>query len=125
MVSVLEALRAGRVEDVEKIDRFVLGTCRNVAHSMRRGKKRADELVRRLSAEVGEPLTPPWELVETRRIRECFYELSSRDARLLLLLYQEEASAAEAAKALDTTPGNVRVMHHRALSRLRECVERR
>ena len=28
---VLEALRAGRVADLERVDRFMLGTCRNVA----------------------------------------------------------------------------------------------
>src|SRR3989304_3487232 len=36
MMILLEALRAGRVEDLERVDRFMLGTCRNVAPSMRR-----------------------------------------------------------------------------------------
>jgi RNA polymerase sigma-70 factor (ECF subfamily) len=30
MMILLEALRAGRVEDLERVDRFMLGTCRNV-----------------------------------------------------------------------------------------------
>jgi RNA polymerase sigma-70 factor (ECF subfamily) len=124
MVIVLEALRRGRVEDPERISHFVLGTCRNVAHSLRRRKKRSEELGRRLSASWGELVTPPWELVESRRVEECYKSLSEREAKLLVLLYQEGATGAEAGEALSMTPGNVRVLHHRALARLRECVEK-
>jgi RNA polymerase sigma-70 factor (ECF subfamily) len=123
MVISLEALRSGRVEDPERIDRFILGTCRNVAHSMRRKRKRGEEIGRRLSVELGQAVTPPWELVESRRVSECLAALPAREFELLLLLYQQGASAAEAAEALETTPGNVRVLHHRALARVRECVE--
>ncbi len=85
MVIVLEALRAGRVEDLERIDRFMLGTCRNVAHSMRRREKRVAETERRLSAESARAVTPPWELVVTRRVEECFAQLPPRESRLLFL----------------------------------------
>ena len=44
MVILLQALRSGRVEDLERVDRFMLGTCRNVAHSMRRREKRNAEM---------------------------------------------------------------------------------
>jgi RNA polymerase sigma-70 factor, ECF subfamily len=122
MMVLLEALRAGRVEDLERVDRFMLGTCRNVAHSMRRGETRQVEMKRRLSTELAGVATPPWDLVESRRVEECLATLSSREARLLLLLFQEGATAAEAAASLDTTPGNVRVIQHRAIARLRDCV---
>ncbi len=122
MVVLLEALRAQRVEDLERVDRFMLGTCRNVAHGMRRGKSRNEEMRRRLSIELAEASVPPWDLVESRRVDECLAELPPRESKLLFLLYQEEASGDEAAKSLGTTPGNVRVIHHRALGRLRECV---
>lgn len=123
MVVVLEALRAGRVQDLDRIDRFMLGTCRNVAHSMRRREKRVVETERRLSAELAETVTPPWELVVTRRVEDCLAQLRPRESQLLVLLFQEGATAAEAAKTLKTTSGNVRVLHHRAISHLRECVE--
>jgi RNA polymerase sigma factor (sigma-70 family) len=45
-----------------------------------------------------------------------------RESRLLSLLFQEGATAAEAAEKLGTTAGNVRVLHHRAIARLRDCV---
>jgi RNA polymerase sigma-70 factor (ECF subfamily) len=123
MMILLEALRAGRVADLERVDRFMLGTCRNVAHSMRRGEARIEGIRRGLSSELAGAAAPPWDLVESRRVEECLAALPSRDARLLFLLFQEGATAVEAAESLGTTPGNVRVIHHRAIARLRDCVK--
>jgi RNA polymerase sigma-70 factor (ECF subfamily) len=122
MMVLIEALRAGRVEDLERVDRFMLGTCRNVAHAMRRTIARTEATERRLSVELAGASTPPWDLVGSRRVEECLATLPPRESKLLFLLYQEGSSAGEAAASLDTTPGNVRVIHHRALARLRECV---
>src|SRR6478672_5621421 len=41
LVTVITALRAGRVEDCERIDRFMLGTARNVTMKMREQDGRA------------------------------------------------------------------------------------
>jgi RNA polymerase sigma-70 factor, ECF subfamily len=122
MVVLLEALRAQRVEDLDRVDRFMLGTCRNVAHAMRRGESRTEGMRRRLTFELAGASAPPWDLVESRRVDECLAALPPRESNLLFLLYQEGASGDEAARSLGTTPGNVRVIHHRALARLRECV---
>jgi RNA polymerase sigma-70 factor (ECF subfamily) len=122
MVILLEALRAGRVADLERVDRFMLGTCRNVAHEMRRASARVEGTRRKLSLEIGDASTAPWDLVESRRVEECLSALEPRESKLLFLLYQEGATAGEAAASLGLTPGNVRVIHHRAISRLRECV---
>jgi RNA polymerase sigma-70 factor (ECF subfamily) len=122
MMVLLEALRSGKVEDFERVDRFMLGTCRNVAHSMRRRKARVEETRRQLTVELAGASTPPWDLVESRRVEECLAALPARESRLLFLLFQEGATASEAAESLGTTPGNVRVIHHRAIARLRECV---
>jgi RNA polymerase sigma-70 factor (ECF subfamily) len=123
MLIVLEALRAGRVQDLERIDRFMLGSCRNVAHSMRRSRRRQQETSQRLASELGAGVVPPWELVETRRVEDCLGRLAPRESRALQLLFQEGATAAEAASQLSTSPGNVRVIRHRAIARLRECVD--
>src|SRR5690349_19763658 len=41
LVAMIEALRAGRVEDPERFDRFVLGMCRNLAGRARYHEARA------------------------------------------------------------------------------------
>lgn len=123
MVGVLEALREGRVQDPGRIDRFVLGTCRNVAHTMRRAERRQSDARVRLAREAGPAVTPPWELLDSRAVDLCLARLAAREARVLDLLYRQEAAAAEVAERLGTTPGNVRVIRHRALAHLRACVE--
>ena len=123
MVGVLEALRAGRVQDPDRVDRFMLGTCRNVALEMHRAERRLGETRERLAREGVPAVTPPWQLVEAPAVERCLSRLPERDAHLLMLLFQQEASAAQAAEALGTTPGNVRVLRHRAIARLRACVE--
>ena len=60
---------------------------------------------------------------ESARVDRCLATLQPREWRLLLLLFQEGSTPAEAAEMLGTTAGNVRVIRHRALGRLRECVE--
>jgi RNA polymerase sigma-70 factor (ECF subfamily) len=125
MLVLLAALREGRVEDVERIDRFMLGTCRNVAHSMRRVRTRQAETARRLSSEPSGAVSPPWDGVETRRVEECLGGLAPRESQVLRLLIQEGRTATEVADALGTSAGNVRVIRHRAIVRLRECVEAR
>jgi len=122
MIVVIEALRAGRVEDLERIDRFMLGSCRNVAHSMRRDRERQGEVTRRLSFEVASAVVPPWDRVEGRRVEDCLAGLAPRESRVLQLLFQDERTAAEVASELGTTAGNVRVIRHRAIIQLRECV---
>jgi RNA polymerase sigma-70 factor (ECF subfamily) len=122
MMVLLEALRSGKVADYDRVDRFMLGTCRNVAHSMRRREARVEGTRRRLSVELSGAVTPPWDLVESRRVEECLGALPPRESKLLFLIFQEEGTAAEAAESLGTTPGNVRVILHRAIARLRNCV---
>src|SRR3954451_6435900 len=41
LLAVLEAARAGRVNEDDKLERFVLGTCRNVAARLREKAARA------------------------------------------------------------------------------------
>jgi DNA-directed RNA polymerase specialized sigma24 family protein len=42
---------------------------------------------------------------------------------VLVLSYCEERSTDEIAGLLGLSPGNVRVMRHRALARIKDCVE--
>ena len=119
---VIEALRAGRVQDLERIDRYVLGTCPNVAHAMRRSLKRREDSMRRLSAELGSAVIAPWARLEGRRVEDCLGGLAPRDSRVLQLLFQEGRTAAGAAPAPGTTAGGVRGNRRRARAALPGCV---
>jgi RNA polymerase sigma-70 factor (ECF subfamily) len=123
LLAVLVAARAGRVEDPERLDRFVLGTCRNTSKRMREIDARAapapnDELD--VPSYLGDV-----EFVDTGALVPCLAALDLRGRQVMTLTFLEERSAAEIAKALETTVGNVRVLRHRALASLRRCLDGR
>src|ERR1019366_9381584 len=50
LLAVLQALRAGNVDDPTRLDAYVLGTCRNAVMDMRRGDVRQRRLAEQSSA---------------------------------------------------------------------------
>jgi RNA polymerase sigma-70 factor (ECF subfamily) len=125
LVTVLEALRAGRVRDPEEIGSFMLGTCRLTAMNQKRGGKRRAEMLETFGHGLGgavEPLTVAG--ADLDKLRGCVERLTERDRTVVMLTFYAEEPAEEIARALETTAGNVRVLRHRAMSRLQACVEK-
>ena len=120
MLAVIEAVRAGRVEDPERIDRFMLGTCRNVAQRTRDidARARATELEELEELAVGAGSEP----LDVGALYRCLAALDARDRAVVYLSFTEERSADQISVALQTTPGNVRVLRHRAIAQLRRCM---
>ena len=128
MEVMLTSLRTGRVADPELLDRYVLGVCRNVAHTLRRSGERTAKVAQRLASEP-EPATeqapePPWAAASVDRLTLCLGALPQREQRVVQLSFSEWRSSAEIAEQLGVAPGNVRVIRHRALRKLRECMDR-
>lgn len=127
MEVTLRALRSGRVDDVERLDRYVLGVCRNVAHELRRSgqrtKQTAQRLAREPAPEMGPPPEPPWGTESLERLALCLYRLSQREQRVVQMSFYEWETSAQIAERLGVEPGNVRVVRHRALRKLRECMD--
>lgn len=122
LLGVIEACRAGRVAEADKVDRYVLGTCRNAAGRMRETEARTRPLEG--EADIAGPAGVTMEVIDRRRLTRCLAELESRAARVLMLSFQEERTAEEIAAQLAMAPGNVRVVRHRALAALRRCFDR-
>lgn len=121
LVAVLEAARADRIGDLENVHRFVLGVCRNTTLRMRERDGRAtaagDALVE-LAGAAPEPAR-----IEMRALLACLAGLEQRAREILVLSFQEDRDAQEIARVLAMTPGNVRVVRHRALASVRRCLE--
>ena len=122
LLVTLESLRAGRVREPERLASFILGTCRNVAVELRRGGRRRQALLDRylVAEDAMEPVLPP-----PVRLADCLQRLAERDRSVLVMTFYAERSADEIAGELGLAAGNVRVVRHRALGRLRECLEAR
>ena len=121
LLAVLLAARAGRIEDAEKVDRFVLGTCRNISMRMREVDTRAT-LVPDEELDVASFLESA-ELIETGALIRCMAALDMRARMVVMGSFLEERSADEMAQALETSAGNVRVLRHRAIGALRRCID--
>ena len=119
LLRVLEAARAGRVEEPDKLERFVLGTCRHLTLQMRERDGRAlpvpDEELANIPVDAPEP-------TDRGALARCVAGLDERSRRVVLLSFHEERSADEIAALLATTTGNVRVVRHRAVAALRRCL---
>ena len=121
LLAVLVAAREGRVDDPERFDRFVLGTCRNTWMRMRQVDARATPAP---SEELDvSSFLQETELVETGALVRCLAALDLRGRMVVNLSFHEDRSADEIAKLLDTTPGNVRVLRHRAIAAIRRCLD--
>jgi len=119
LLRVLEKLRAGAVRSPERIASFILGTARMVSHEIRRGSSRAEPMTE-------EPMVAP---VVTERaldraaLSAAMEELAERERAVLVATFFEGLSSKEIGAALSMSEGNVRVVRHRALGRLRNLLE--
>jgi RNA polymerase sigma-70 factor (ECF subfamily) len=118
LLGVLEAARAGRVKDPERIDRFMLGACRNQATRARETGLRAQPLQAQ-----HETAAPEIEHLDLGGLMLCLAKLDERARQVVLLSFNEERSAVEVAARLQTTAGNARVLRHRAVAALRRCLD--
>jgi RNA polymerase sigma-70 factor (ECF subfamily) len=123
LVRVLEALRAGRVENVDNLPAYVLGTCRFAAYDLRRAELRQRAIEAgsvALATDVQPPATSGSDVV---RLIGCLQHLGARESQIVRMTFMEDKSADEIAARMQLSSGNVRVLRHRALARLHECVD--
>ncbi len=127
---VVDALRAGRVDNPAAFPAFVFETARHICLQHYRSAGREGRALHRLhdngNAHIPAVPDPLAALVSEERencVREALGGLSAGDRELLRMLYHEEAETAEVASRLRVTPAAVRVRKHRALQRLGELLD--
>jgi RNA polymerase sigma-70 factor (ECF subfamily) len=123
LLIVLRAVREGRAE-AERLDGYVLVTCRNSVMDMRRTDSRQRRLAARLTSEgLPEGYEPSWAAADARRIEDCLRQLEVRERTIVLATFVQDRDADEIGRTMQLTAGNVRVIRHRAVARLQACVE--
>jgi RNA polymerase sigma-70 factor (ECF subfamily) len=122
IVRVIEQLRAGKVREPERIVSFIFGMCRMVVLEQLRGESRHASLL----AQWGEVLSVAdisvGHQLDHLRVADCMQHLPERERSVIVMSFYEERTAHDVAGMLGTTTGNVRVIRHRGLARLRDCV---
>ncbi len=122
LITALEALRAGRLREPERLASFVLGTCRMTVHNLTRGAKVKERLLARFGADLLQPAPPPQPRLDHEKLTRCVQNLRERERSVVVMTFYDEQTGADVAGFLGLSSENVRVIRHRAIRRLRECL---
>ena len=122
LMMTLERLRAGKLREPERLASFVFGMCRMVVMDQRRGAARRGALLEAygIAEEAFEPDEP--RTFERERLADCLEALSERERSVVAASFFADKQADQVGAELGLKGGNVRVIRHRALARLRECM---
>lgn len=121
LVTVLLALREGKLREADQIGSFVLGTCRTLALAQRRKSARREALLAREPVQQAAEQLP--REVDGLRLQGCLEGLAERERTIVVMTFQQDRPAEAIAEALGLSTGNVRVLRHRTLARLHACIE--
>lgn len=123
VLMTFESLRAGKVREPERLASFVLGTCRRVVADLRRGAARRQSLLERFGSELRPAATTVELPLDVDRLARCLEGLAERERSVVVLSFYTERRSHEIGVELGLSPANVRVVRHRAIARLRTCME--
>jgi RNA polymerase sigma-70 factor (ECF subfamily) len=122
LITTLEALRAGRLREPEKLASFVLGTCRMMVLDQHRGAQRKARLLEQFGADFATSVQPAIPFPERDQLVRCVQELNERERTVVVMTFYDEQTGADVASSLGISEANVRVIRHRAIHQLRKCM---
>jgi RNA polymerase sigma-70 factor (ECF subfamily) len=122
MLVTIEKLRSGSVREVDQIASFVLGVSRTMVKDQKRLEWRREKL--RESFMIPDSVAAPAgdSALDADRLELCLSRLAERERIVVLLTFYAERTAVDVATELGIKEGNVRVIRHRAVERLRTCM---
>jgi RNA polymerase sigma-70 factor (ECF subfamily) len=125
MLLAIEKLRGGAIRDADQIASFVLGVSRTMAKDWKRREWRREQLRDAFlpASMAAAPARDP--SLDIDHLETCLARLADRERMVLLLTFYAEKTGSDVGKELRLTEGNVRVIRHRAIDRLRTCMTSR
>ena len=123
LMTTIEALRARRLREADKLAHFVLGTCRMTVLDLRRGAQRKERILNRFGSDLAKavPSAPPY--LDHDRLARCVQNLRERERSVVVMSFFDEKTGADVAGFLGISETNLRVIRHRAIHELRKCME--
>lgn len=129
LLALVEAIRGARIAEPSGVGPYAIGICRNLLREGARTRGRRDGLLQRFGADlapdVGLYASSDAGFVGFERVRmdDCVSRLTTNARTVLKRAIVLDETNEEIAAALGLGEGNVRVIRHRTLKFLRECVE--
>lgn len=121
LLLTLEKLRAGGVREPERIGAFILGVARSLSRDHWSHDARAAPLDDFAAGLVAASLTPADPIVRARVV-PCVQALPEKQRAVVLLSFYAEQTSGEVADSLGLTANHVRVLRHRGVAQLRDCL---
>jgi RNA polymerase sigma-70 factor (ECF subfamily) len=112
------------VREPEQIASFVLGTARQMIVDGRRGRARRERLLEAFPLDLAPAEADEPEPLDGERLRGCLEALPERERAVLVMTFYDDRPADAVGAELGLSAGNVRVIRHRAVDRLRGCIGR-
>jgi RNA polymerase sigma-70 factor (ECF subfamily) len=125
LMLVLDKLRAGEVREPDQIASFVFGTARQLVIDFRRSSGRRTRLLDTFVVDLEPAGESAAHTFDTDRLRHCLQSLAERERAVLVMTFYDDCPADELGTRLGLSAGNVRVIRHRGIERLRDCVQGR
>jgi RNA polymerase sigma-70 factor (ECF subfamily) len=122
LITTLEALRASRLREPEKLASFVMGTCRMTVLDLRRGAQRRARLLEQFGMDLLVSTEPPTPQLDPEQLTRCLQALRERERAVVVMTFYDERTGAEVSGFLGVSEANVRVIRHRAIHQLRDCI---
>jgi len=122
LLITLEALRAGKLREPDRLASFVLGTCRMTVLDLRRNAQRRERLLQdfgRDALRAQPPATPEFDATQLAR---CVQNLRERDRTVVVMSFYDEQTGPNIAASLGISDTNVRIIRHRAIKQLLVCM---
>ena len=122
LITIIEALRQGRLREPEKLASFVMGTCRMTILDLRRGAQRKERILEQFGPDLPGPAESFRPRLDQERLGRCVENLKERERTVVVMTFYDEQTSADVAGFLGVSEANVRVIRHRAIHQLRDCM---
>jgi len=123
MTLTIEQLRSGRMREPERVLSFVLGACRLTVQDQRRGERRREDLLQRYADALPTADLHIAPRLDHARVADCLERLPERERSVLVMSFLDDQPSEAVGQQLGLSAGNVRVIRHRGIDKLRRCVE--
>jgi len=123
MTLTIEQLRSGRLREPERVLSFVLGACRLTVMDQRRGERRREDLLERYAGALAIADLHVAPRLDHERVADCLDRLPERERSVLVMTFFDEQPSEAVGQQLGCSAGNVRVIRHRGIDKLRRCVD--
>jgi len=119
----IEQLRGGRLREPERVLSFVLGACRLTVMDQLRGERRREDLLQRYADAVPMADMHIAPRLDHLRVADCLERLPERERTVLVMSFYDDQPSEAVGLQLGLSAGNVRVIRHRGIDKLRRCVD--